>query len=50
MKKYTDKALQIKLKELRARVELKQANNISAYHDIILLEKVSDEIRNRNTK
>lgn len=50
MKEYTDQALQIKLKELRARVELKQANHINAYHDIVLLEIVSDEIRNRNAK
>lgn len=50
MKKYTDEALQIKLKQLRERVELKQANHINAYHDIVLLEKISDEIRSRKVK
>lgn len=50
MKKYSDEDLQIKLKQLRERVELKQANHINAYHDIVLLEKVSDEIVRRNAK
>lgn len=50
MKEYSDDDLQIKLKQLRERVELKQANHINAYNDIVLLEKISDEIRSRNTK
>ena len=50
MKEYSDNDLQIKLKQLRERVELKQANHINAYNDIVLLEKISDEIRSRNTK
>lgn len=50
MKEYSDNDLQIKLKQLRERVELKQANHINAYHDIVLLEKISDEIRSRKDK
>ena len=50
MKKYSDDDLQLKLKQLRERAELKQANHINAYHDIVLLEKISDEIRRRNAK
>lgn len=50
MKEYSDDDLQIKLKQLRERVELKQANHINAYYDLILLEKISDEIRLRNAK
>lgn len=50
MKEYSDDELQLRLKRLRERVELKQANRINAYHDIVLLEKISDEIRRRKTK
>lgn len=50
MKEYSDDELQIQLDRLRERVELKQANHINAYHDIVLLEKISDEIRRRKTK
>lgn len=50
MKEFSDKDLQIKLEQLRERVELKQANHINAYHDIVLLEKISDEIRSRKAK
>ena len=50
MKEYSDDELQLQLKRLRGRVELKQANHINAYHDIVLLEKISDEIRSRKTK
>lgn len=50
MKEYTDDELQLQIIRLRERVELKQANHINAYHDIVLLEKISDEIASRNTK
>lgn len=50
MKEYSDNDLQIKLKQLRERVELKQANHINAYNDIVLMEKISDEIASRKAK
>ena len=50
MKEYSDDELQLRLERLRERVELKQANHINAYYDLILLEKISDEIRRRNAK
>lgn len=50
MKEYSDDELKIRLDRLRERVELKQANHINAYHDIVLLEKISDEIASRNAK
>ena len=50
MREYSDEELQIRLDRLRERVELKQANHINAYEDIVLLEKISDEIRRRKTK
>lgn len=50
MKEYSDNDLQVKLKQLRERVELKQANHINSYYDLILLEKISDEIRRRKDK
>ncbi|WP_198331391.1 hypothetical protein [Psychrobacter aquimaris] len=50
MKEYSDDELQLRLKRLRERVELKQANYINAYHDIVLMEKISDEIASRNDK
>lgn len=50
MKEYSDDELKIRLDRLRERVELKQANHINAYEDIVLLEKISDEIRRRKTK
>ena len=50
MKEYSDDELQIWLDRLRERVELKQANHINAYEDIVLLEKISDEIASRNAK
>jgi hypothetical protein len=50
MKEYSDDELQIRLDRLRERVELKQANHINAYEDIVLLEKISDEIASRNAK
>lgn len=50
MKEYTDEELQLWLKRLKERVELKQANHINAYHDIVLMEVISDEIASRNTK
>ena len=50
MKEYSDNDLQIKLKQLRERVELKQANHINAYKDIVLMEKISDEIASRKAK
>lgn len=50
MKAYSDSELQLRLKRLSERVELKQANRINAYYDLILLEKISDEIRSRKAK
>lgn len=50
MKEYSDDELQLRLKRLRERVELKQANHINAYHDIVLMEKISDEIASRKAK
>ncbi len=50
MKECSDDELRLRLERLRERVELKQANHINAYHDIVLLEKISDEIRLRNAK
>lgn len=50
MKEYSDNELKIRLDRLRERVELKQANHINAYNDIVLLEKISDEIARRNAK
>lgn len=50
MKEYSDDELQLRLKQLRERVELKQANHINAYHDIVLMEVISNEIASRNTK
>lgn len=50
MKLYTDEDLQVMLERVRKRVELKQASKINAYNDMRLLEKISDEIRSRNTK
>lgn len=50
MKRYSDDELQQLLKRLRERVELKQANHINAYEDMVLLEKISDEIRSRESK
>lgn len=50
MKEFSDEELKLRLDRLRERVELKQANHINAYHDIVLLEKISDEITSRNAK
>lgn len=50
MKKYSDDELKLWLDRLRERVELKKANHINAYHDIVLMEKISDEIASRNAK
>tara|TARA_R110002051_G_scaffold325582_2_gene429098 strand:+ start:29658 stop:29810 length:153 start_codon:yes stop_codon:yes gene_type:complete len=50
MKEYSDNELKLRLKLLRDRVELKQRNSINAYYDLILLEKISDEIRRRKAK